>query len=74
MTTQKNWVKVYSTGVEYLAELLKQVLFDNGIEAVVVDKKDNAYLFGWIEVYVSDDDYENSVKIVEDFEKNTSIK
>jgi len=60
--------------VEYLAELLKQVLFDNGIEAVVVDKKDNAYMFGWIEVYVSDDDYENSVKIVEDFEKNTSIK
>ena len=48
----QNWVKIYSTGVSYKAELLKGLLKDNGIEAVIINKKDSAYLFGELELYV----------------------
>lgn len=69
-----DWKKVYTTGIDYLAELIKQVLEDNGIEAVIMNKKDIAYLFGAIEVMVKAEDYEAALQIAEDFEKNTRIE
>ena len=50
-----DWVKIYSTDVHYKAELLKGLLFENDIDAVIVNKKDSSYLFGEIELYVSAD-------------------
>ena len=52
----KNWVKIYSTDVNYKAELLRGLLFENNIEAVIINKKDSSYLFGELELYVSTDD------------------
>ncbi|HOE05362.1 MAG TPA: DUF2007 domain-containing protein [Bacteroidales bacterium] len=69
-----DWKKVYTTGVDYLAELLKQVLTDNGIEAVVMNKKDVTYLFGAVEVMVKTEDFEAAKQITEEFEKNTRIE
>ncbi len=47
-----NWRKVYSNTFEHKVEILKAVLKDAGIESVVMNKKDSAYLFGDIELYV----------------------
>ena len=52
----KDWIKIYSTGVNYKAELLKGLLFENIIEAVILNKKDSSYGFGELELYVSSDD------------------
>jgi hypothetical protein len=49
----KDWVKIYSTDVNYKAELLRGLLFENNIEAVIINKKDSSYLFGELELYVS---------------------
>lgn len=65
---------VYSTGTEYLAELLKQVLNDNGIEAFIVNRQDSSYHIGDIEVYVNPDSFEKAKEISEEFENNTSIE
>jgi hypothetical protein len=54
-----DWVKIYSTQANYKAELLKGLLEENEIIAVIVNKKDSAYLFGEIEIYVTID---NAVK------------
>jgi hypothetical protein len=51
----KDWVKIYSTDVNYKAELLRGLLFENNIEAVIINKKDSSYLFGELELYVSTD-------------------
>ena len=48
----ENWVVIYSTSKPWQAEIAKQVLEDNGIEAVVINKQDSSYLFGEAEVYV----------------------
>jgi hypothetical protein len=52
----KDWVKIFSTDVNYKAELIKGLLVENGIEAVVINKKDSSYHFGELEIYVNADD------------------
>jgi len=50
------WVKIYSNTAVYKAELLKGVYEENDITAVVMNKKDSAYLFGEAELYVKTED------------------
>lgn len=65
---------VYATGTEYLAELLKQVLKDNNIDAFIFNRQDSSYRFGDIEVYVDSQDLEEAKKICEEFENNTKFE
>ena len=48
----ENWVKVFSSDQIYLVEITKSILQDENIEAVIINKKDSAYLFGECELYV----------------------
>jgi hypothetical protein len=52
---EKNWVCIFSTHELFNAELAKEILYENGIEAVVINKQDSTYLFGNIEIYVERD-------------------
>jgi len=66
---EDNWVLIYSTDKSWQAEIAKQVLADNGIDAVVVNKKDSSYLtFGDAEVYVSVENSERSKILIKDIE------
>lgn len=47
-----NWVKVYSTNTEYKAEIMKALLEEEDIQAILINKKDSSYHFGEIELYV----------------------
>jgi hypothetical protein len=49
---ENNWICVYQTPKEYKAEIAKEILFENQIQAVSINKKDSSYLFGYIEIYV----------------------
>ncbi len=51
-----NWMKVYSSNQLWQVELMKGLLADNGIESIIVNKKDSSYLFGEIELYVNVED------------------
>lgn len=64
-----NWVSVYTTGVKYLAEFAKQMLEDNNIPAVIMNRKDSMYLFGEIEVFVNPKDKEKAKELIEQFQK-----
>jgi hypothetical protein len=63
---QSNWQKVYTTDLHYRAEIVKAVLAEHDIQAVVVDKQDSAYHFGHIEVYVAPAQVLVAIKIIED--------
>ncbi len=52
----KDWVIVYSTNLLYQAEMVKDILEDNGMEAVLMNKQDSFYQFGDIEIYTRPDD------------------
>ena len=64
----KNWTAIYTTDKMYLAELAKQMLADNGIEAVVISKKDSSYKFGDIEVFVNRDNVIKALLLIKEFE------
>ena len=55
---QSNWARIYSTQAPHKAEIAKDVLEQEGIKCVVVDKQDTAYggVFGEIEIYVQRED------------------
>jgi hypothetical protein len=61
---EENWIKIYSTSANYKAELIKGLLFENGIQSVVINKKDSSYLFGELEIYVMPDDVLQSKHII----------
>ena len=67
MTSDK--VLVYTTNQLFEAEMIKQFLYDNDIQAFILNKMDSAYLFGDIEILVSRDDVINSKRLIEDFLK-----
>lgn len=50
---EENWKLIRSFNKVYLAEIAKEVLEDNGIFSVIINKQDASYLsFGDIEIYV----------------------
>ena len=65
---EKNWVCIYSTEDTFKAEIAKEVLFDNGIQAVSINKKDSAYLFGLVELYVDQAHVIRGKHILKDFD------
>lgn len=49
-----NWINVMTTANSARAEIARGVLEQNGINAVLMDKKDSSYsnIFGYVEVMV----------------------
>ncbi len=47
-----NWSKVFSTKFSHQAYIVEEVLKDNEIDAVIIDKQDSAYKLGFCEVFV----------------------
>lgn len=70
---EKNWTKVRTYTNEIKSEFLKQILEQNDIPTVVMNKKDSSYLFGKIEIYVSDSLVAQAEKIIEEFESEKSL-
>lgn len=61
-----SWKKVYSSPQVYKAEIVKAVLEENEIAAVVLSKKDSLYQLGNYEVHVSQEDVLKAVKVIHD--------
>jgi hypothetical protein len=62
----KSWISVYKTQLAYRAEIVKAVLQDNDLPAVIVDKKESVFKTGFFEVHVAADDVMKANKIIQD--------
>jgi len=49
---ESDWVKIFEYADEVKCEMARQILEDEEIECVVMNKKDRAYGFGEFELYV----------------------
>ena len=62
---QKDWVRVYKDTDFYKSEIVRQVLIDHGIEAVLIDKRGFPYLIiGEVEVYINQDNFQKAIEII----------
>jgi hypothetical protein len=70
---EEGWKLVYSTGDNYRGDLARELLEENGIHAVVLNRKDSSYtVFGDIEVYVTDEDEEQANRILKHLKSGKS--
>lgn len=58
------WLKIYSTAESYKAEIVRLVLADHQIEAVILNKQDSSYRFGEVEVYIPDAHFDDALEII----------
>ncbi|MEI6766539.1 MAG: DUF2007 domain-containing protein [Bacteroidota bacterium] len=65
---EEGWSRIYSTADPVKIEILKSMLEEENIQAVVINKQDSSYLFGESEVYVSSDDALAALQIIRNAE------
>lgn len=68
MSMDENWQEVYSTSQPWQAEMAKQILEDNGVAAIVVNRKDSSYLFGEVAVYAERKNAEQAKQLLKDLQ------
>ncbi len=60
----EGWTCIFTSAYIHEIELLRGILEDHQIKAIVVNKQDSSYLFGEIELYVSVEDAFNAIQII----------
>ena len=65
---EKHWVKLFSTMSPVEAELTKQMLEENGVSAVIINKQDSSYRFGQVELYVHESEEQFSKLLISEME------
>ena len=62
---EKNWVKIFTSSNFYRAEIIKQALTGNHIDAVLLNKQASSHQsFGDIEVYVHQEDFSRAIELM----------
>ncbi|MEO5909816.1 MAG: DUF2007 domain-containing protein [Pelobium sp.] len=59
-----SWVKIYTSNQFFKSEIVKQVLIDHEIEAVIMNKQDSSYKFGEVEVHIQQKDFQKALEII----------
>lgn len=60
---EKNWIKIFSSSNYYQAEIVKQMLIENQIDTVLLNKQDSSHrTFGDIEVYIHQRDFSSAIE------------
>lgn len=62
---EKNWVRIYKSTNFYQSEIVKQMLLQHKIAAVLLNKQDSSYRsFGNVEVYVHQGDFDQAIELL----------
>lgn len=67
-TLNPNWTKVAVYQNRIKAEIVKQMLIENQIPAVIMNRQDSSYLFGAVELYVSNEYELEAYSLIDSFE------
>lgn len=61
---ETDWVKIYTSHDFYKSELVRQVLIENEVEAVIMDKQGFPYRIGEVEVYIHQNDFQKALELI----------
>ena len=61
---EKGWIKIFTSSDFYRSEMVKQVLIENDIDAVLLNKQLSGYNIGAVEVYIHQEDFSKAVEIM----------
>ena len=60
----QSWVKIYTSQQFIKAEIVRQVLIEHGIDAVLLNKQDSSYKFGFVEVHIHPQNFDQAIEII----------
>jgi len=63
---EKDWKKIYSTNDFFRIELIRQVLEEHDVSAVIMNKQDSSYRFGQIDLYTHENDEAAALALIEE--------
>ena len=64
---EEGWQEVFFAGLEYKAEMAKEILENNGIKVVVLNQHDSAFRnFGAVRIFVREEEYEKSITLLKE--------
>jgi len=63
---EKDWIKIFSSADFFRVELLRQALIEEGVPAVLINKKDSSYGFGQVELFISQENEESARRLMQD--------
>lgn len=61
---ESDWLKVYTSSDFFKSELVRQVLIDNEIDAIIINKQGFPYRIGEVEVYIHESNLEKAKAII----------
>ena len=61
---EKGWIKIFTSSDFYRSEIVKQVLIEHDIDAVLINKQLSGYNIGAVEVYIHQEDFSKAVEIM----------
>ena len=62
---KKNWINIFTSSNPIEVEIIKQMLEENNINAVVLNKQDSSYnMFGTIDLFVNETEQETALQLI----------
>ena len=59
-----DWIEVYSTNDIFKAEVIKNLLISNNIEAIIMNQQDSSYHFGTAKIYTKKENILKTKEII----------
>ena len=60
----EGWVMVHRSNHEYQASIVKDILETNGLHPVLLDRKDDEFLIGEVEIFVAPEEEAEARQII----------
>lgn len=61
---EQGWVKIYTSDDFFKSELVRQVIIDHEMEAIILNKQGFPYRIGEVEVYIHEDNFQKALEII----------
>lgn len=61
---EAGWIKIYTSADFFKSELVRQVLIDHEMEAIIINKQGFPYQIGEVEVYIHEDNFQKALEII----------
>lgn len=62
---EKNWIKIFTSTDFYKSEIVKQVLTEHHIDAVLLNKQASSHHdFGNVEVYIHQENFSHAIELM----------
>ncbi|WP_026897415.1 DUF2007 domain-containing protein [Daejeonella oryzae] len=61
---EQGWIKIYTSNDFFKSEIVRQVLIDHEMEAILMDKQGFPYRIGEVEVYIHRDNFNKAIELI----------